>query len=214
MLKRVYVWEFPIRLVHFFNFWTIGILCVTGFYIGTPFIHAVSEDESVMATARLIHFITAYAFTANFAIRVYWIFAGNRYASWKGLLPLSKKRWKDLLDTALFYAFLRKETTHPVGHSGLASLTYLGLFCLFLTEILTGFALYSQSHVGKVWMWFGGWIFLFISSGIVRLYHHLIMWPIVIFVMLHFYIAWADDVRERVGSKSSIFSGYKTVEEE
>lgn len=96
----------------------------------------------------------------------------------------------------------------------MAALTYLILFFLFLAEILTGFALYAQSHVGQLWKVLGGWLFTFFSAGYVRLFHHSIMWLVILFVAIHFYIAWYDDIREKVGAKSSIFSGYKSVEEE
>ena len=40
MLKRVYVWELPVRLTHWLNFLTIIVLCFTGYYISRPFIDA------------------------------------------------------------------------------------------------------------------------------------------------------------------------------
>jgi Ni/Fe-hydrogenase 1 B-type cytochrome subunit len=213
MLKRIYVWELPVRMVHFFNFWCIGLLSATGYYIGTPFMYALSEHEFIMADIRFVHFVTAYVFTAVWIIRVYWLFAGNRYAWWRAMVPLSGRQWKDILDTALFYAFLKPGAPHAVGHTGLAALTYLVLFLLFLIEILAGFALYSMSHAG-LWKVAAGWPLHILSAGHLRLIHHTVMWPIVAFVTIHFYIAWYDDIRERTGSKSSIFSGYKTIEEE
>ena len=118
------------------------------------------------------------------------------------------------METALFYGFLKKGAPHATGHTGLAALTYLVLFFLFLAEILTGFALHSQSHVGEIWKLIGGSVLPILGTGYIRLIHHMIMWLVVVFVTIHFYIAWYDDIREKTGAKSSIFSGYKGVGEE
>ncbi|HDY70958.1 MAG TPA: Ni/Fe-hydrogenase, b-type cytochrome subunit, partial [Nitrospirae bacterium] len=34
--KRVYAWEFPVRLTHWINVLCIIALSITGFYIGNP----------------------------------------------------------------------------------------------------------------------------------------------------------------------------------
>jgi Ni/Fe-hydrogenase 1 B-type cytochrome subunit len=214
MIKRVYVWEFPVRLVHFFNFWCVGALSATGYYIGSPFIDAVYEHEFIMAKIRFAHFVGAYVFTAIFMIRVYWLFAGNPYAHWKEFIPFTRRQWRNIFETALFYAFLKKGAPQAIGHTGLAALAYLILFILFLTEIFTGFALYSQNRAGEIWRLAGGWLLLFYGAGTIRLVHHMIMWLAVAFVIIHFYIAWYDDIREKTGAKSSIFSGYKSIDEE
>ena len=149
MIKRVYVWEFPVRLVHFFNFWCVGMLSVTGYYIGTPFMYALNEHEFIMSDMRFVHFVSAYVFTAILFIRIYWLFAGNQYAHWKTIVPITKRQWKKIADQALFYAFLKKKEPRVTGHTGLAALSYIVLFIFFLIQILTGFALYSMSHSGK-----------------------------------------------------------------
>jgi Ni/Fe-hydrogenase 1 B-type cytochrome subunit len=213
MIKQVYVWEFPVRLVHFFNFWCVGVLSATGLYIGFPFIYALKENELIMSHIRFVHFVAAYVFMANFFIRIYWLFVGNTYAHWRTMVPITKKQWKSIVDQVLFYLFLRKAPPHTVGHTGVAALSYLIIFILFFIEMLTGFALYSQSHTGFVRWLFGGWLLLLVNSGYVRLVHHMIMWLTFIFVGVHFYMGWYDDIREKSGAKSSIFSGYKSVNE-
>ena len=37
-LEIRYVWEWPVRLTHWFNVIAIIVLSVTGFYIGNPFV--------------------------------------------------------------------------------------------------------------------------------------------------------------------------------
>lgn len=214
MLKRVYVWEFPVRLTHWINVMCIISLSITGYYIGNPFIHAISADQYIMGWMRFIHFVTAYLFVASFIVRIYWMFAGNKYANWKEFCYFNSQKFGELIDDIKFYTFLKKEQRHIRGHTALASTIYLGLWILFTIEILTGFALYSQSHYGTFWKFAGGWLFSIISAPTVRLYHHLIMWIIIFFAIEHIYLAWFNDREQKGGFISSIFSGYKTVNEE
>lgn len=213
MVKRVYVWEFPVRLTHWLNFLSIAVLAYTGLYIGAPFFHSISENQLTMAHMRYAHFISAYVFTVSVLIRIYWMFAGNRYSAWDQFIPTSSERVKNLTGTTAFYCFLREKCPYVVGHTGIAGVTYLFMFILFLIEILTGFALYSQSHIGGLWTLMGGWLFAIMGAGVVRLIHHLIMWVIAIFVIIHVYISWHNDLVEKNGLTSSIFSGYKSIEE-
>jgi Ni/Fe-hydrogenase 1 B-type cytochrome subunit len=212
MIKRVYVWEFPVRLTHWLNFLAILTLGLTGFYIGAPFIHAIREDQLIMAQFRFVHFVAAYVFAVCVIVRIYWWFMGNRYAHWDQFIPVSSERRKNLYGTAQFYCFLREKCPEVIGHTGIAGLTYFLLFMLFLLEILTGFALYSQSHAGGIWTLLGGWLLSIMSAGTIRLVHHCIMWVIAVFLILHIYIGWHNDMMERNGLMSSIFSGYKSIE--
>ncbi len=214
MLKRIYVWEFPVRLTHWLNFLSILTLGFTGYYIGAPFIYAASETSFVMATMRFIHYVAAYVFTVSVLVRIYWWFVGNIHARWNQFVPSTLERCKNTVDTGMFYCFLKSELPHSPGHTGLAGVSYLFLFILFIIEILTGFAMYSQSHGGgAIWTLMGGWLLSVFSAGFVRFIHHIIMWLIALFVILHVYISWHNDRIERNGLMSSIFSGYKIMDE-
>jgi Ni/Fe-hydrogenase 1 B-type cytochrome subunit len=187
------------------------VLSATGLYIGFPFIYALKENELIMSHIRFVHFVAAYVFMVNFFIRIYWLFLGNSYAHWRAMVPITKKQWKSIVDQVLFYLFLRKAPPHTVGHTGVAALSYLIIFILFFIEMLTGFALYSQSHYSTTMLLMGGWLLNIMSVQTVRLYHHLIMWALIILSMLHVYLAWVVDATERNGLMGSIFGGYKFV---
>lgn len=211
MLKRVYVWEFPVRLTHWINVLSIASLSITGYYIGNPFIHAISTEQYIMGWMRFIHFVAAYLFTVSFLLRIYWSLAGNRYASWMVFFPFSKRRLMQIVESVKFYALISKKQSHMMGHSAIAGLTYLFIYLLFLVEIITGFALYSQSHYGMIRTLMGGWLLDIISVQTIRLYHHLITWVLIVFAIVHVYVAWFVDIHERNGIIGSIFGGYKFV---
>ena len=216
-LNDVYVWEFPVRLTHWVNVVCLITLSFTGYYIGNPYInnvhpffHGVLKDQWVMGWMRLIHFSTAYVFVMSVLLRVYWGFAGNKYARWSAMIPSSKKRlkvfWKDLR----FYLLLDPEPPAVIGHSATAGLVYIVLYLGYLVSILTGLALMSQSHVGLFWKAAGGWILLYFPVQMVRLTHHLMMWLLIVFPIIHLYVGWTTDLVEDNCVISSIFSGHKT----
>jgi len=210
---RVYVWEFPIRLTHWVNAFSLLILSITGFYIGKPFIHGYSSKHYIMGWVRLIHFITAYVFLMSIIIRIYWAFMGNKFASYKECFPFSSMKSKEFLDALKFYLFIKRSPPYAIGHTALAAFTYLIIYILFIFEIVSGFAIYSTTHSGIIWTVLGGWLLNIMHLPTVRLYHHLIMYVIVAFVPIHIYATWYMDPHERNGLVSSIFSGYKFVDE-
>ncbi len=208
---RVYAWEFPVRFTHWINVLCICVLSVTGLYIGNPFLHALSSREYVMGWMRFVHFVAAYTFMMSMIVRIYWAFAGNRYASWRVWIPLTGRQWRDIWSTVKFYLFLSRRPPRAVGHTALAGVTYLFVFGIFVFEIISGFALYSLTHQGVLWTVLGGWLTAVMHLQAIRLYHHLAMYVIAAFAVIHVYIGWYLDLKERNGLMGSIFSGYKFV---
>ena len=49
---RVYVWELPVRVSHWFIFLLVFVLSFTGYYIHNPFLVAKSSTTFLMATVR------------------------------------------------------------------------------------------------------------------------------------------------------------------
>jgi Ni/Fe-hydrogenase 1 B-type cytochrome subunit len=210
--KRVYAWEFPIRLTHWINVLSIVTLSVTGFYIGAPFIHAISSEQYVMGWMRFLHFTAGYVFLFSMIVRLYWAFAGNKFASWKVWFPFGSQRWRDLKGALKFYLFISRKPPYSVGHNSFAGFVYLLIFLLFVFQIFSGFALYVQGKPpGLVWTVLGGWLLGVMHVQTIRLLHHLAMYVIWAFVLVHLYIAWYLDVVERNGLMGSIFGGYKFV---
>jgi Ni/Fe-hydrogenase 1 B-type cytochrome subunit len=205
---KVYSWEFPVRFTHWINFLCIIALSVTGFYIGNPFMHAISSKQYIMGWMRFIHFTAAYTFLMNFIFRIYWGFAGNKCASFRWWFPSSADWFRDFAKSLKFYLFLRKKAP-SVGHTALAGFTYLIIFAIFIFQIISGFALYSVNHSGAIWTLLGGWLTGVMYLQTIRLYHHLFMYVLLAFAILHVYSAWYCDLKEKNGLMGSIFNGYK-----
>jgi Ni/Fe-hydrogenase 1 B-type cytochrome subunit len=202
----VYVWELPVRLTHWVNVLAIVVLSVTGFYIGNPL---PGGSVSLMAWVRGIHRLTAWVFVASLALRTYWAFAGNQWASWRALAPyLTREGQRSMVRTFLYYTFLRRRPPGGLGHNPLAGVAYSAVVGLMFLEVLTGFALQSLGADGWRRAAFG-WVFALMSYQGVRLLHHLIMWLLLGFAVHHVYSSLLMDAEERNGLMTSIFSGYK-----
>lgn len=213
MLEIRYVWEWPVRLTHWFNVISIIVLSVTGYYIGDPFVSVPSTSSYVMGWMRYLHFIFAYIFAISWIVRFIWMFFGNRHARFSAFAPwASAKGWKNIVGTFCYYTFLKRDLPHATGHNALAAMAYSGVFILFLVQVVTGFALYGQFAPGGLWDGiFGSFLGLFGNQGL-RLTHHVVMWLLIGFAIHHIYSAWLMDIKEKTGTMGSIFSGYKFID--
>jgi Ni/Fe-hydrogenase 1 B-type cytochrome subunit len=208
---RVYVWELPVRVSHWFIFLPIVVLSFTGYYIHNPFIVARSHTTFLMGTMRFIHEIAAFVFISAFLLRLYWFFKGNSWSNWRAFVPIHRRQWRGMGGMVAYYSFLRKDLAHHVGHNALAAVTYLVMFTFMFIEIITGLVLYTQVR-GK---WLLGWLFSWIPGVIdiqhLRLIHFCIMFAFFAFVIHHVYSAVLVSWEERNGLIESIFTGYKFV---
>lgn len=208
----VYVWEAPVRLVHWTNVLSIITLSVTGIYIGSPFVHAIYTSQYIMGSVRFVHFVAGYTFLVSFLLRICWSFMGNKYASWRSWFPFSRPTWKDFMSSIEYYVLIGGKKPTVVGHTALALVTYFFLHCLYVLMLVSGFAFYS---VGKPATFLttvmGGWVLNFMSIQDLRLYHHMTMYLILTFAAVHVYIAWWFELVERNGIISSMFGGRKFI---
>jgi Ni/Fe-hydrogenase 1 B-type cytochrome subunit len=214
-LEREYVWELPVRLAHWLLFFSVVVLAATGYYIGHPFISVPGEARAhfVMGSMRSVHLYASIVFTLSALVRVYWAFAGNAYARWSQLIPVSRQRWQSFKHALLFYTFLTREPIEYLGHNALAGLTYAGIFLVYFVMMATGFALYTvYAPLGSPMQVFGSLIPLFNGLQVARLIHHIGMWVILIFAVAHVYFPVLYSIIERNGVFDSIFSGYKFKE--
>ena len=217
-LKRVYVWEVPVRIFHWINAYAILILIITGFLITYPLPIMSSRDAThtyLMGWVRYIHFATAYVFVFNFIFRIYWGFVGNKYAQWHQFIPVTKKRiqaiWKVIRADILM---IDNHEHQSMGHNALAGFIYFMMFIAFVIQVITGFALYSNNAT-----WFFPKLFSWVSPMMggdfeVRMIHHWTMWIFILFTFVHIYLVFYHDYVEGTGEISSMGGGYKFIYDE
>ncbi|MDR3094334.1 MAG: Ni/Fe-hydrogenase, b-type cytochrome subunit [Bacteroidales bacterium] len=217
-LREVYVWELPVRIYHWMNALCVVILCVTGFLIANPpaIMSGTEANFSFwFGKVRLIHFLTAFVFLFNFMFRIYWGFAGNKYAGWRNYIPHRKAQFKELIEVLkVDILMLKNKPVESIGHNTLASFIYFALFLAFLLQCLTGFGLYAQMSKAFLPQLFA-WVVPLLGGDLaVRHIHHILMWFFILFTLFHVYLVFYHDYIERRGITSSMIGGWKFIEEE
>ena len=207
---KVYVWEIPVRLTHWLNVVSLIALSITGYYVSDPFIHAQSSEQYIMGWMRFIHFVSAYTFLMSLIIRIYWSFVGNKYARLSGIFPYSGKGAGEIPKEIKFY-LTGKDAPSVVGHTALGGLAMTVVFCIFAFTVFSGYALYSVTHTGAIWTLLGGWLLGYMDLQTIRLWHHLSMYALIVFTLVHIYIVVYSDRLEENSLLSSIFCGNKNV---
>jgi Ni/Fe-hydrogenase b-type cytochrome subunit len=213
--RWIYLWHWPIRAMHWLAAASILILVITGFYIGKPYFMTGSEETPrfVMGWMRLFHFLAAAVLVATGIIRVYWLFAGNRFETWRALFPVRPRDWVNLVRMIKYYLLIHPERApHYLGHHPLQQLSYTLIYAVVLVLALTGFTVYGQSNPGGLIDSLFGWIAPLIGGvQIARFIHHVLTWVLLIFIPIHVYLAIRADRLERTGTISSIISGGRFV---
>ncbi len=210
----IYVWELPVRITHWLIVLSIVVLTVTGLYIHGPFFTApaVIDGASLMASIRFIHELAAIVFTCSFAVRFYWGFVGNSFASWRAIIPHNRAQLYWGREMAKYYLFLRREPVPVTGHNFLAGAAYTIISIGMVFQILTGLLLVGwimgSGPIAALFGWGGSF-----PGGIqgVRLLHYTLTFIFIAFAIHHVYSAILVDTEERNGVLSSMFSGYKNI---
>lgn len=217
----VYVYEAPVRIWHWVNAFVITVLVVTGYLIASPLPSmqiAEAAHQFVMGYIRFAHFAAAMILTVGFFGRIYWAFFGNHHARQLFYVPIFNRRyWSELFFEVRWYMFLEKEPKKYVGHNPLAQLAMFGFITVGLTFMLvTGWALYAEgAGQGSLPDTLFGWVLgLIQNSQRLHSLHHLGMWAIVIFIIIHIYAAIREDIMSRQSMVSTMISGHRTFKDD
>lgn len=219
--QAIYVYEKPLRAWHGLNAICIAILVVSGYLIAAPLASPGGEasEHYVMGYIRFAHFAAGYLLAIALLFRIYWAYAGNEHARQIFLPPLWKAAfWDGVWHEIRWYAFLETTPRKYTGHNPLAILAMHFAFVwgtLFM--IVTGFALYGEGTGQGSWQYslFTSWVMpLFGQSQDVHSWHHLIMWLIVCFIVVHIYVAVREDKLSRQSMLSAMTTGWRTFKDD
>jgi Ni/Fe-hydrogenase 1 B-type cytochrome subunit len=219
-LEDTYVYEAPVRIWHWVTVLCFMVLGVTGYLIGAPppALGGEAVDSFFFGWIRTIHFVTAYILIAAFMVRVYWAFAGNHHARAIFLPPLwSAAYWKGMVSQAMYYLFLREKSERWLGHNPLAQAAMFFMFTLgTIALIVTGLGLYAQGYGwGSTWMNLFGWVtVLFGTPQAVRTAHHLAMWYVLLFAVIHMYMVFREDVMGEASIVGTMINGIRMWKDE
>jgi len=217
--KRVYVWEVPVRIFHWINVLSLTVLVLSGFLIANPPVllsNAEPFNLHMFGTVRFLHFSAAYIFFFNMILRIYWSFVGNQFSNWRAFWPFTKKNWSNFkhvlkIDILLKNDKIPQDKDISIGHNSVATFSYLVMFFVALIQIATGFGLYADSSsfwLPKLFNWV---VPLLGGDFMTRTVHHITTWVFIFFALVHIYLVFYHDWLEGRGEVSSMFGGYKFV---
>ena len=217
----VFVYEWPIRLWHWINALGITVLAITGYFIGSPppTLSGEPSDHFLFGYIRFAHFAAGYIIGIGFVFRLYWSLVGNEHAREIFLHNILRPTyWKELWHEVKWYLFLVDEPKQYDGHNPLAIFVMHWFFVWGITfMIITGFALYGEGAGPGSWAHtlFTSWVIpLFGQSMDVHTWHHFGMWLIVVFVMIHVYVAIREDIMSKQSIISSMISGWRNFKDD
>lgn len=218
----VYVYQAPVRVWHWINAACIVVLVLTGLYIHYPPFSLMGEASQhyLMGTMRAVHFSAGYIAGFGFVARAAYAFFGNHHAR-QLFAPsiFSGHFWDGVLHELRWYAFLEKEPRKYVGHNPMAQLAMFFLFTTVMTlMVCTGFALYGEGAGEGHWshIVFTSWVLPLAGGNSLNLHtiHHLGMWAMLIFSIVHIYAALREDVMSRQSLVSTMISGWRMFKDD
>lgn len=218
--KSVYVYEAPVRIWHWVNALAILTLALTGYFIGSPLPSQPGEASAnfLMGYIRFTHFAAGQVLAVFLILRVYWAIVGNKHARQIFYVPFwSGRFWSEWLHEVKWYTFIARQPKKYVGHNPLAQFTMFFMVTLpMFFMVITGFALYSEGTGRDSWEYkLFGWVFsIFPNSQDIHTLHHLGMWVILTFVLVHIYVAVREDIMSRQSIISSMISGERLFKDE
>lgn len=211
----VYVYEPPVRYWHWINAACITLLAITGFLIGSPPASLTGEASAhfLFGYIRFTHFCAGLVLIVAFLARVFWAFYGNFYSRQIFKLPTFDKHWfLEFIYEIRWYLFLTQWPRKFIGHNPLAHLAMLFMLVLPLIFMMfTGLALYAEGLGvnSSFYVFTKAAIWLFGSTMHVHTYHHLGMWVIVVFAIIHIYTALREEVMSLQSMISVMTSGWR-----
>jgi len=207
----VYVWQYPLRLVHWGLVLSIGVLSFTGYYIHDPFIIGQLNRPFLMGWFRFTHEMFGMILAALFLVRLYLFFQGNRWVRWQVMVPLHAAQWKEMWEVMKFYMFINPKPVSKIGHNAIAAASYIGLYTLVLVEIVTGLVMFNWLRHSPILTPLVGWIPSLVNIQNLRLIHFFLMFVFISFGIFHVHLCMLISREEKRGLMDSIFIGYKVV---
>lgn len=209
--RYVPVWDWQLRVLHWFSVFLILVLSATGLLMGSGrLVYGGAEGfTNYLSWLRLVHFVAGWLLLCAAILRIAGLFlASNQFQRWYALFPVRMRDLKNLVQVALNYLFCRFDRPpHYIGHNPLQQVAYTAIFGVGFLALFTGFALYALYDPGNIVFRYFVMFDDLVGVQYVRLVHQFVMWIFLAFIPIHVYLSVRADTVEREGALSSIVSG-------
>lgn len=202
-----------IRFWHWTNALVVTVLCVTGYFIGTPPPSSIGDTSVLywMGWIRFIHLAAGYLFAVLSLMRLWLAFSAGGIAHQLFLPEIWRASWlRGLMKQIEWNLLLTDRPFRYIGLNPLGNIIMLLAFVIpGLLLILTGFAMYAEVTGHESWQYllFGWMTALWGNTLDLHILHRLAMWVVIGFVMVHVYISVREDILSRQTTVSTMLSG-------
>lgn len=209
--EQVKVWDWQERVIH----WGIAISVIS--LLATAMFWEIGKDLGMPREGRRVvkevHVFLGRLLTLFFMLRIVRGFTGSRYARWGDIFPHTKEQLEGIkANIRWIVGGFRGLPPHAVGHNPLASLLYIVLFLVLISQIISGVIL-----SGLELNMFPGTL---ITEGMVeeartslkecmKTVHEFGLGFTIVYLVLHLVANVIHDVKEKSGFISSMISGVK-----
>jgi len=215
------------------NHWVVAICMVaaviTGLYIGHPYYQTLiaepAVDKYVMAWNRWVHLMAAIIFDVSSIVIAYLYFFSRFEKPILKIIPTPKNIVEFVMVFVNLITFNRVKKFDS-GHADSFNTVFFLIFHLLLAWMLfTGLQLYvhglesGHSSIGDWWPWILHWATdwtVKVTGGTymdVRFWHHMSMYFIIVWVMIHIYYQIWRTIFWQEGDINIVFGGTKYVKE-
>lgn len=197
------------QITHWINLISIFVLILTGFYIHYP------AFGGAMGVARGLHIFFGFVLLINLVVRVIFAFTlksapveGTRevVSDWRSWMPQKANRHQ-LWPTIKYYLFIKR--THPrvAKYNPLQKIAYLLVPILIIIMGFSGLALWAPTQDWPIFVWACGLV-----GGLpgMRVVHYVMMFVIILFVIVHVYLAADESSLMALMLFDKEHEGYKT----
>lgn len=205
------VWDRPLRALHWVNMLLVVTLALL--MLGDLGMEYLGVGEDTRDRVAKLHAAVGYALVCTFSLRLLWGFVGNKYSSWCDIIPYKKEQREAIAHNIKWYlSGFKGSAAKVVGHDPLASLFYMALFLVLISQAATGLLL-----AGTEFQMFPGSLFVGSLSGhateslaeALEEVHEFGFWFIVFFIFAHLGGLVVHEIKEKTGLFSSMIHGKK-----
>ncbi|MCG8443608.1 MAG: Ni/Fe-hydrogenase, b-type cytochrome subunit, partial [Caulobacterales bacterium] len=127
-------------------------------------------------------------------------------------------RGSGVLHQLRWYLFLTEEPRKYIGHNPLSALTMFVMYtCMTVFMASTGLAMYAEGAGKDSWQYaLFGWVIALFNHNTMALHtwHHMGMWVIIVFVIIHIYTAIREETMSRQTLISTMISGERSFRDD
>jgi Ni/Fe-hydrogenase 1 B-type cytochrome subunit len=210
------VWDWQLRVLHWVNMLLVVTLALL--MLGNLGMETIGVDEDTRDIVARLHANVGYVLVFTFSLRLLWGFVGNKYSSWCDIIPYKKEQREAIAHNIKWYlGGFRGGAAKAVGHDPLASLFYIALFLVLMSQAATGLVL-----AGTEFQMFPGSLLVDalgersahdLAEALEEL-HEFGFFFIVFFIFAHLGGLVVHEIKEKTGLFSSMIHGKKYLPRE